>query len=198
MDSDESPQLKGVVIITLPPPDNPSLGKTITAFTLTDDSPPSYHTQQQQDQEEERHLPIQLQPPQNPQLEFSLPRLFPGFPGKLFLGISLFALVLYASVFSYTLEERFNSKDEREQKKSFILPLYHKFGMPEVLQGDIELKLGRFVDLDKENIIAPINDGILRPKKSKISKMSVSTNAAVVDSSSTFPVRGNVYPDGYV
>lgn len=35
----ESDKIKGVVVITLPPPDNPSLGKSITAFTLTDDFP---------------------------------------------------------------------------------------------------------------------------------------------------------------
>ncbi|KAH9778620.1 Aspartyl protease APCB1 [Citrus sinensis] len=200
MDSDESPspppQLTGVVIITLPPPNNPSLGKTITAYTLTDNSPQSQQTHHQQQQE--HPLPAQLHPPQDSQFNFSLPMLFPVLPRKLFLflAISIFALILYGSVFSYTLQHRYKSNNDDENKESFVFPLYHKFGIREVLQRDAEFKLGRFVDLDGESVVASVNDGIIRPHKSKINKKLVPSNAVAVDSSSTFPLRGNVYPDG--
>ncbi|ESR54185.1 Aspartyl protease APCB1 [Citrus sinensis] len=200
MDSDESPspppQLTGVVIITLPPPNNPSLGKTITAYTLTDNSPQSQQTRHRQQQE--HPLPPQLHPPQNSQFNFSLPMLFPGLPRKLFLflAISIFALILYGSVFSYTLQDRYKSNNDDENKESFVFPLYHKFGIREVSQRDAEFKLGRFVDLDGESVVASVNDGIIRPHKSKINKKLVSSNAVAVDSSSIFPLRGNIYPDG--
>lgn len=124
--------------------------------------------------------------------------LFPVLPRKLFLflAISIFALTLYGSVFSYTLQDRYKSNNDDENKESFVFPLYHKFGIREVLQRDAEFKLGRFVDLDGESVVASVNDGIIRPHKSKINKKLVSSNAVAVDSSSTFPLRGNVYPDG--
>lgn len=125
--------------------------------------------------------------------------LFPGLPRKLFLflAISIFALILYGSVFSYTLQDRYKSNNDDENKESFVFPLYHKFGIREVSQRDAEFKLGRFVDLDGESVVASVNDGIIRPHKSKINKKLVSSNAVAADSSSTFPLRGNVYPDGY-
>lgn len=124
--------------------------------------------------------------------------LFPGLPRKLllFLGISIFALILYGSVFSYTLQDRYKSNNDDDQnKESFVFPLYHKFGIREVLQRDAEFKLGRFVDLDGESVASSMNDGIIRHHK--IKQNLISSNAVAVDSSSTFPVRGNVYPDGY-
>ncbi|XVF09633.1 hypothetical protein REPUB_Repub07fG0110800 [Reevesia pubescens] len=201
MDSDERPQLTGVVIITLPPSDNPSLGKTITAFTLTNDDDavfPQSHQIQQPDQhqvqEQDQTLPIiqtlTSPSPQNAQLGFSFSTLFFDNPRKLlgFLGISLFAL-LYSSAFSNTFVELSNSNnDDKEKPESFIFPLYHKLG------ADSELKLGRFVDVDKDNLVASIESGAMGTQK--ISKL-VATNAAVIDSSATIlPVRGNVYPDG--
>ncbi|KAL5748915.1 hypothetical protein ACOSP7_025955 [Xanthoceras sorbifolium] len=193
MDSNEIPRINGFVIITLPPPDNPSLGKTITAFTLTDDNSQTHETQQQ-----EQHPRPSERPPQSPQLQFSFSSLFPGFSRKFlaFLGVSLFALLLYSSVFSHTLQELRNSNDDQEHKKSFIFPLYHKLGNREVSQRDVEFKLGRFVDLDMENMVAPTDDLIMRPHKSKISSKLVSSNAVAGDSSPVFPVRGNVFPDG--
>ncbi|EOY21001.1 hypothetical protein QUC31_007137 [Theobroma cacao] len=199
MDSDERPQqVTGVVIITLPPSDNPSLGKTITAFTLTNDVfPQSHQTQQRQQQEEEQTLPttqiLTPAPPsaQNPQRGFSFLGLFSDNPRKLlgFLGISLFALLLYSSAFSNTFVELRNSNnDDDEKPQSFIFPLYHKLG------ADLELKLGRFVDVDKENLVASVEGGATGTQK--INKL-VASNAAVIDSSGTIlPVRGNVYPDG--
>ncbi|XWS60936.1 hypothetical protein CRYUN_Cryun07bG0081600 [Craigia yunnanensis] len=200
MDSDERPQqVTGVVIITLPPSDNPSLGKTITAFTLTNDVFPQSRQTQQREQEQEQNLPttqVLTSPPpppspQNSQLGFLFSRLFFDNPRKLlgFLGISLFALLLYSSAFSNTFVELRNSNnDDDEKPESFIFPLYHKLG------ADSELKLGRFVDVDKENLLASIDSGAMGTQK--INKL-VAANAALIDSSGTIlPVRGNVYPDG--
>lgn len=193
MESDHSPQLKGVVIISLPPPDNPSLGKTITAFTLSDSPQPNHQNPQEQPhQNHQIHLPIQSPP--NPQLQFSFARftLFPGIPRKLlvFLGISLFAFVLYAFVFPKAIEEFRRSNDDEEGAGSFILPLYPKLGNRG--QNDAELKLGRFVDFDKADLVVPIGDGI---RTEKMNKLVASRDS--VDSSTILPVRGNVYPDGY-
>jgi len=58
-------------------------------------------------------------------------------------------------------------------------------------QNDAELKLGRFVDFDKEDLVVPIGDGIRTQKMNKL----VSSRDSV-DSSAIIPVRGNVYPDG--
>ncbi|XWS48310.1 hypothetical protein CRYUN_Cryun13aG0064600 [Craigia yunnanensis] len=198
MDSDERPQqVTGVVIITLPPSDDPSLGKTITTFTLTNDVFPQSHLTQQREQEQVQNLPtthVLTSPPpspQNPQLGFSFSRPFFDNPRMLlgFLGISLFALLLYCSAFSNTFVELRNSNnDDDEKPESFIFPLYHKLG------ADSELKLGRFVDVDKDNLVASINSGAMGTQM--INKL-VAANAAVIDSSGTIlPVRGNVYPDG--
>lgn len=187
MESDHPPQIKGVVIITLPPPDNPSLGKTITAFTLSNSSP----TQTHQESQNQNNLPIQS--PQNPQLQFPYPRLrlFRGVPRMLFalLGISIFALVLFSHVFPTVVEEFRRSNDD-EGPESFIFPLYSKLVVPG--KKDVELKLGRFVDFDKENARVSFGD---RVKTQKVNKLVSST--AKVDSSAILPVRGNVYPDGY-
>ncbi|XP_024020267.1 aspartyl protease APCB1 [Morus notabilis] len=186
MESDHPPQIKGVVIITLPPPDNPSLGKTITAFTLSNSSP----TQTHQESQNQNNLPIQS--PQNPQLQFPFPRLrlFHGVPRRLFalLGISIFTLVLFSHVFPTVVEEFRRSNDD-EGPESFIFPLYSKLGVPG--KKDVELKLGRFVDFDKENAGVSFGD---RVKTQKVNKLVSST--AKVDSSAILPVRGNVYPDG--
>ncbi|OMO58826.1 Peptidase A1 [Corchorus capsularis] len=203
MDPDERPQqVTGFVIITLPPSDNPSLGKTITAFTLTNDVfPQSNQTQQRQQEETLPTTTTQVltspppplsSPPQNPQLGFSFSNLFFDNPRKLlgFLGISLFALLLYSSSFSDTFVELRNSNndDNDEKPQSFLFPLYHKLG------ADSELKLGRFVDVDKQSLVASIDPSSVGTKK--INKL-VASNAAAIDSSGTIlPVRGNVYPDG--
>ncbi|KAK8587175.1 hypothetical protein V6N13_086179 [Hibiscus sabdariffa] len=197
MDSDERPQqVTGVVIITLPPSDNPSHGKTITAFTLTnDDVLPQFLRTQQPDQNlPTTHVVTSPPPsPQNPQLGFSFSGLFSDNPRRLlgFLGISLFALLLYGSSFSNTFVELRNSNDSDDEKpRSFVFPLYHKLGA-----ADTELKLGRFVDADKGNLVVSIDSGSMgTPKINQL----VAATAAVIDPSATtiLPVRGNVYPDG--
>lgn len=106
-----------------------------------------------------------------------------------FLGISLFALALCYHAFPTVLEELRRSNDD-EGPKSFILPLYPKLGVRGI--NDVELKLGRFVDFDKENLDPSFGDGNI--KTQKVNKLV--SSMAKVDSSAIFPVRGNVYPDG--
>ncbi|XP_021905719.1 aspartyl protease APCB1 [Carica papaya] len=202
MNSEDSvpQQLKGVVIITLPPPDNPSLGKTITAFTLTNEnfqqssqSHENYHHNQDHDRDQ-GNVPIQSPTPPVAGRQFSFSRGFEGTPRKLlgFLAISLLALVLYSCVFSGTFEE-FRRSNEDEKSKSFVFPLYHKSGIREVSEEDLEVKLGRFVDVDRGDFVPKVDNRFVKPDN--INKM-VSANAASGDSSAIFPVRGNVYPDG--
>lgn len=197
-DDDQSPQLKGVVIISLPPPDNPSLGKTITAFTLTNNDYPQSHQTPQTHQEDQ--LPISSPPPppsQNSQLQFPSSRLFLGTPRKLlsFVFISLFALAIYSSLFTNTFQElksNNNDDDDDQKPKSYVFPLYHKLGIREIPLNDLENHLRRFVY--KENLVASF-DHLNGPHK--ISKLASSNAAAAMDSSAIFPVRGNLYPDGY-
>ncbi|KAJ8752760.1 hypothetical protein K2173_007070 [Erythroxylum novogranatense] len=196
MESDLSPQIKGVVIITLPPPDNPSLGKTITTFTLTDDGHPLPHPEQphQIHTLEGNHPPIQFPPPQrpssNPLLQFSLSRLLLDNPRGLlaFVSVSLFALFLYSTVFTRSIQELKDSKDGQDPQ-SFIFPLYHKLGIYEMPQSELQQNL-RFVV--KESLVVPTGDVIERSDKVKLT----SSKAAALDSSTILPVRGNVFPDG--
>ncbi|PKI70392.1 hypothetical protein CRG98_009272 [Punica granatum] len=197
MESDDRPPpLKGVVIITLPPPDNPSLGKTITAFTVSDPALPSIaHTPQTHSPEPRNHLPVHL--PHNPAIRFSLRRLLLGNPRAIlgFLGISLFAFILYSSVFSSALRELRGREDE-DGPRSFIFPLLPKSGNGAVSGGDVELKLGRFVGFESHRRIAEaIGGGLTDARGSKLNKLAASKNN-MADSSTVLPVRGNVYPDG--
>ncbi|XP_048226830.1 aspartyl protease APCB1 isoform X2 [Ricinus communis] len=206
MESDDQSSHVKVVIISLPPPNNPSLGKTITAFTLTDDDHDATYPQSHQNHEQEpsiiqthreSQLPVQSPslPPQNPQIQFSFSGLYFSTPRKLLflLCISLFAVIVYRSLFSNTLLELKVSDDDNDEKtKSFIFPLYHKFGIREISQSNLEHKSIRSVY--KESLVASVNDDdVIVPNRNY--KLA-SSNAAAVDSSSVFPVRGNVYPDG--
>ncbi|KAI4347172.1 hypothetical protein L6164_008007 [Bauhinia variegata] len=186
-DQSQSPQIKGVVIISLPPPDNPSKGKTITAFTVSDSSPiPSQdfvqtHESQPHLNAQDSNLPLQYYPP-NSQLQFSFWRVFLSSPVKLFcfLGILLFGLFLYGSVSSETLRELRGSEDDNGTD-SFLFPLYPKLGVHG--QHDVKLRLGKFVAVQKKNLINQRT-------------RNMASTVAAVDSSSVFPVRGNVYPEG--
>ncbi|KAI6674190.1 hypothetical protein NL676_002096 [Syzygium grande] len=186
MASDHSPRLQGVVIITLPPPDNPSLGKTITAFTLSDDPPATPAQEPDRPLTRQPDLPVRL-PPRNPELRFSLRSLLLGSPRAVlgFLGVSLFAFFLFASLYSRTLQKLRDSDEDRE-RDTFVFPLFPKFG------DDVQLKVGRFVGFDVERFMASI-DG--RAKKDQRGPNFVDSED-VTDSSAILPVRGNVYPDG--
>lgn len=186
MEDDQLPQnIKGVVIISLPPPDKPFMGKTITAFTVTDhDNDDNDHSvipneeRSHLDDPESDDVPIQSYPHDH-QLGFSLRRLLSRGPTKFFsfIGVILFALVLYGSVSSQTLEELRNS-ERKDGATSFFFPLFPKFGM--LGQQDVKLKLDKVVDFQG-------NPNINKLVASK-----------VADSSTVFPVLGSVYPDGYV
>ncbi|KAL6994873.1 hypothetical protein U1Q18_005010 [Sarracenia purpurea var. burkii] len=195
MESDQSPQLKGFVIITLPPPDNPSLGKTITAFTLSNSPPPPPEPPRSAPQlPQEPPLSFQSPPPPppNPERQFLVRRALFGRPRILLglLGVSLLALVFWVSESPNTHFDLRNSNDD-QNPSSFIFPLYPKLGIREMSQRDVELKLGRFVRKDSESFLAQFDNGI-RPKK--ISEL-VST-ASKMYSATVFPVGGNFYPDG--
>ncbi|KAM7483014.1 hypothetical protein LguiB_007597 [Lonicera macranthoides] len=188
MEFDESPQLKGFVIITLPPANNPSLGKTVTAFTLSDS--PSTSPQQP------HQTPEQIQPPQIPIGLNQLPsRRVLIHKSRLVLGlvaVSLVALILSLSASpTSTLFELRSSDDDDRNPSSFILPLYPKLARGETSERDIELKLGRFVDFNEGKVVSLLDDGV---RVSKITK-SVSV-AATTESTTVLPVRGNTYPDG--
>jgi len=192
MEDDEFPQIKGVVIITLPPPDNPSLGKTITAFTFSDPSSPQPSLLQQSNQNQtnlNHHNntdPPLRSNPSNSQLSFSLRRLFHATPLKLFsfFGLLLFALFLYGSVSSTTTLELSGPKNDADDDDgkpgSYLLPLYPKFGV--LGQKNMKLQVGKLVHKDK----------FLTQTKNR-----VGSEVVAVDSSSVFPVSGNVFPDGY-
>jgi lysine-specific histone demethylase 1 len=182
MEDDESPQLKSVVIISLPPSNNPSLGKKITAFTFY--NPFSRQPQSQQQQPQNNDVSFQSYP-SNPQNLFSFRRLFNSAPIKFFtfFGVFLFALFLYGSLYSTetTLEllRLKNDNDGDNEPSSFLFPLFPKHGV--VGQRDLKLKLGKIVDVKRRNFVAS------------------NSRVVAVDSSSTvFPISGNVFPDGYV
>ncbi|CAI0449596.1 unnamed protein product [Linum tenue] len=200
VENQRPPRVKGVVIISLPPPENPSAGKTITAFTVTDDdyNNGDEYLQFQQTilqgdnphQEEQGRMPIQ-QPP--PSLRSS-PIRFPF--ASLFLGISLLGLVIYASLFTDTLQELKRSKDDQEQRKSFLLPLYHKGASAPVLEEGVVNTIERFVY--KENSVASIGAMIEPMQVNKLSSSSaVEVGMRSSSSSPLFPVRGNIFPDGF-
>ncbi|XP_065860710.1 aspartyl protease APCB1 [Euphorbia lathyris] len=189
MESDQSPRIKGVVIISLPPEDNPSLGKTITAFTLSDD----HYFEEPAQTDQEFQIPVQTPPPQNPQIQYSSLGFFVHTPRKLLglICISLFALVLYKSAFSSTLRQELKDSDNDEKLQSFVFPLYHKLRIRPISHNDLQFnKLLKFVN--KESLVAHVNDAIFPRSNNKLT----SVNAAATDSSAIFPVRGNVYPDG--
>ncbi|XP_043717057.1 aspartyl protease APCB1 isoform X1 [Telopea speciosissima] len=194
----DPPQLTGFVIITLPPADDPSKGKTITAFTLSD-SPSSILQQQpqfqhqQQQQQQLQYLPSRSPP--DPERNFfgfrrralfSIPRIVLGF-----LGITLLACFLWSSVYSDTFLELRGRQDDRKVN-SFLFTLYPKKSVRHLFHRDVELKLGRFVQRDAEDTLLMIGARLKQQQSNKL----LSSSVASVDPSTIFPIRGNMYPDG--
>lgn len=98
-----------------------------------------------------------------------------------FFGILLFAVFLYGSVFSATtLELHGPNNEDDDGPSSFLFPLFPKEGV--LGQKDLKLKLG---DGQKENFVTQRNVGVVS-----------NSRVVAVDSSTVFPVSGNVYPDG--
>ncbi|KAF9616665.1 hypothetical protein IFM89_031529 [Coptis chinensis] len=137
MDSTSTPQLQGVVIITLPPPDNPSKGKTITSiFTLSNPNTPSPLSTPQQ-QTPQHHQTFSFKS------FFNTPRKALGL-----LSFSLLAILLFTSFSSSnTLYELRNSNNEDDDQKidSFFLNSDPKMSVSEKVGKDVEFKLGRVV-----------------------------------------------------
>lgn len=198
----ESDKIKGVVIITLPPPDNPSVGKSITAFTLTDDFTPdppresvAVHQEVQEPYINDSILPTNL-PIQAPLNQRSIPlsrELFAGTPRKVvvLLGIALVAIYLYSSDFPETIQELRSSdrKNDDDRPTSLLFPLYFQSGLGD--SSEFQLKLGKTVGVSKDNLAVTFND-VLGVQPSKLISSTLKT-----DSSAVFPVRGDIYPDGY-
>ncbi|XP_023000670.1 aspartyl protease APCB1 [Cucurbita maxima] len=196
----ESDKIKGVVIITLPPPDNPSVGKSITAFTLTDDfsEPPreSVAVGQEEQEPNSNHLTLPPDLPiQTPSNQRSIPlsrELFAGTPRKLvvLLSIALVAIYLYSSSFPETLQElRSSEKNDDDRRTSLLFPLYFQSELGD--NSDFQLKLGRTKGLNKDALSAAFNDELGVPKPTKLISSTLKS-----DSSAVFPVRGDIYPDG--
>lgn len=190
----QTPQLKSVVIISIPPSNNPSLGKKITAFTFSNNP---FSPQQQPQNNVPPMSPIQSYP-SNHQLQFSSTRRFfhtTQIKFFTFFGIFLFALFLYGSLFSTittTLElselknhHHDGGDDEFDEPSSFLFPLFKKYGVV----GQRDLKL---IDVKKGNFVTQ--------KSGDSDGIAFSSRVVAVDSSSStvFPISGNVYPDGYV
>lgn len=193
MEDEESSQLNKVVIITLPPPNDPSFGKTVSIFSYTE--PQSTQIQENPHQE----LPnIPIQPPFNHQNQFFSRRVLLGSPKSALglVGIFLIAAILCFSAYPQSLFQE-NSlgghrlRDENDDGKpsSFMFDLYPKLGLPDKLRNDVELKLGRFVEVNSSNVVSFVDDGV---RASKI-KAVVSTG----ESTAILPVEGGTYPDGY-
>lgn len=191
-EKEDSPQLKGIVIIRLPPPENPSLGKTITAIAFNE------NTQSQTRQAPEAHHQVEplgpLQPSQSQeespgvQERFSFKRLTFGSPLVLsgILIISLIALFSWVSSNQETLYE-LRDADHEGKSNSIIFPLYHKFGIGGIVVQDAELKLRRFPDFKSKTVLDTTSGS-----KSAESVIAESK----IDSSTILPVSGNIHQEG--
>ncbi|CAI9113595.1 OLC1v1014225C1 [Oldenlandia corymbosa var. corymbosa] len=207
-EGDESTRVKGVVIITLPPADNPSLGKTITAFAITDEDdsqlPHQYHYHGQVEPPQPPSRPLDNQNSQA-QGNFSLKRLLFGSPISVLLIISMYMIGLYSWA-SFTQENFFELRDDVDDNRksnTIILPLYSKLGFrgSGSSQSDFELKLGRYVDSNDlrlgrySNSRFPMDTLLSDPMSQRKTKTVVSA-ASKVDASTVFPINGNIFPDG--
>uniref|UniRef100_A0A161ZS97 Peptidase A1 domain-containing protein n=1 Tax=Daucus carota subsp. sativus TaxID=79200 RepID=A0A161ZS97_DAUCS len=198
MENEESPQLNKVVIITLPPPDNPSFGKTVSIFSYTDGPSQQQLNQVQENQDEEQpHVPIQ--PPfGNQNRVFSRRYVFGSRMSALgFVGLFLMAVVLCFSAYPKSLfqengfgDNRLRDENDDDGKPStFVFDLFPKSGMPAKLGNDVELKLGRFVEVNTDNVVSALVDDGVRASKIKAA-------LSAVESTTILPVMGGSYPDG--
>ncbi|MCL7031276.1 hypothetical protein MKW94_027258 [Papaver nudicaule] len=175
----QQPQL--TVIITLPPINNPSKGKTITILE-----------QQSQQSENQQQSPPPIPEPEHRFNSFT--RFFLTSSTRVLglLGLSLLGLLLFNAYYSSvttlyelkTPEDNDKNDDSNREFHSFVFPLFHKYTSSD---RDVEFKLGKFVDRKAVMSMAMI-DGVQQHKK-------ISTSS-LVESSTIFPVKGNVYPHG--
>lgn len=143
-DDEDCSQLKGVVFITLPPPDNPSLGKTITAFTLSNQphqSPPLPPSAPQS--APPSHLPITL--PHARRSLFGHPRRRISLT---LMGIALFAILTFCSLQSPQSLLKLTSpgslneldQDDKDDDKNLIPSFFHcilKWGLEKCRNREI-------------------------------------------------------------
>ncbi|OEL35759.1 hypothetical protein BAE44_0003222 [Dichanthelium oligosanthes] len=175
----QQPQLHGVVIISLPPPDQPSKGKTITAFTYSDD-------------------PAATPPPQEPAMGYAVGaeprrrsrrRLSARRVAVMALVLGALAVAAYYCFYSdvavqFLGMEQEEAQKERNETRSFLLPLYPKARQGRGLRefGDVKLAAKR------------VDDG----GRKATNKMEVRKSAAAGNNSTALlPIKGNVFPDGY-
>ncbi|MQM03276.1 hypothetical protein Taro_036048 [Colocasia esculenta] len=185
------PKLKGVVIITLPPPGDPSKGKTITAFAIPDDAEdfivPSTAAERQQPLGEVPRQPSTA-PSAFSERRFSLKKAAWGIA-----GFSLLVSALWACLFSEAPFEFLQSSEEvnrRNDAGSLVLPLYPKPGSQRLLhQGEVKLGSaggrGRGREMEQRKV-----------RHSRTAAASVVASSSAVNSSAVFSVRGNIFPDG--
>ncbi|KAL8056699.1 hypothetical protein ABFX02_04G136100 [Erythranthe guttata] len=198
MEEGSNPQLTGIVIITLPPPDNPSYGKTITAFTLSDHQTPTPPPQSVSPLQTPLHLPPQDPAPPQSLSSFrsflhNSPKIVP------ILCVSLIAMCLWVSVPQQTLfqlrDELPNDNDSQnnnsKSEHTFIFPLYQKPYSTNSELAKSELKLG--LGVDYRPISEGINDTLIG---GNINPKLADATASKIDATNVIPVRGNIYPDG--
>ncbi|KAL0925780.1 hypothetical protein M5K25_004150 [Dendrobium thyrsiflorum] len=163
----EREQLRGVVIISLPPPGDPNKGKTLTAFTISDN-----HDHLQQEPAAATTVSSYPESQSPAAVRSSLLRLRAKRAVAAVLGLSLLLFSLWACLFSEAPVQllRGQEEDGRSRYSSILLPLYSKPGAQEVA----------------------VEGGPSRPLVAgvKLAKVSVTNSSAVI------PIRGNLLPDG--
>ncbi|MFS8019848.1 putative nepenthesin [Helianthus anomalus] len=178
-DNEDHPQLTSIVIITLPPADNPSLGKTITAFTLS--NPPNHP--------QPPPPPPSLRPIQSTRTRETL---F-AHPILTLVGIFLVGLLTFCSLqpsqsvvsLGGSSTSEVEENDEEDKKvNGFVFPLYPKLGYGEMFKmRDMEVKLGKFLMFGGKSAVLPVvDDGGL---------MAGKVAAAAAGNSAVLPVNGD-------
>lgn len=169
------PELKGVVIISLPPPDHPNEGKTVcAAFTVRGGGGGGSVQQQQQRQQQPQQQ--QQIPNPNPRRPFLSRRRARLRKATAILFVSAVALAIWYWTPYSGFDGRPNEDDD--DSKVGVYTLYPKYGNN--YHGPVEdkpaMKLGAFVERDTtRNNVPP---------------------ATSTSSSTAFTIQGNVYPDG--
>ncbi|KFK36042.1 hypothetical protein AALP_AA4G070400 [Arabis alpina] len=172
-------RVHSVVIITLPPSNDPSQGKTISAFTLTDhETQPNPNPTFQPDPFHQTH-----------QSRLLFTNLSMSSSHRFVLGLlclSLIAIALYSSVFPNSVQmfkvfdqsrEEDNDNNRRETT-SFVFPVYHKLNTPR-RERNLAQVLGLVESIDQELVNA------------------VKVNDVFSTGTTVFPVvTGDVYPNG--
>lgn len=166
----EREQLTGVVIISIPPPGDPNKGKTVTAFTISDNDD---YLQQPLASSAAATVSSSAVPQSAEAVQPSLLRLRAKRAVAAILGVSLLLLSIWACLFSEAPVQllRGQEEDGRSLYYSFLLPLYSKSGAQQVADGGGP----------SPSMVAGV----------KLAKVFVTNSSAVI------PLRGNLLPDGY-